>query len=78
MIRDNLPVQNGKGGRTIDRSAYFLSLNRNKYGLPESQTPRAVKIFRTLFQSDVVLENYAPGHEDWDRLPGLKKSTRES
>ncbi|MCX5911347.1 MAG: CoA transferase [Deltaproteobacteria bacterium] len=65
MIRDNPPrVQNGKGGpHDRSRSAYFLSLNRNKYGITLNlKHPRAVKIFKDLVpKSDVVLENYAPG-----------------
>ena len=65
MIRDNPPrVQNGKGGpHDRSRSAYFLSLNRNKYGITLNlKHPRAVQIFKDLVpQSDVVLENYAPG-----------------
>jgi len=65
MIRDNPPrVQTGKGGRhDRSRSAYFLSLNRNKYGITLNlKHPRAVKIFKDLVsKSDVVLENYAPG-----------------
>jgi crotonobetainyl-CoA:carnitine CoA-transferase CaiB-like acyl-CoA transferase len=65
MIRDNPPcVQTGKDGpHERSRSAYFLSLNRNKYGITLNlKHPRAVKIFKDLVKiADVVLENYAPG-----------------
>ena len=65
MIRDNPPcVETGKGGpHERSRSAYFLSLNRNKYGITLNlKHPQAVKIFKDLVKiSDVVLENYAPG-----------------
>jgi CoA:oxalate CoA-transferase len=65
MIRDNPPrVETGKGGpHERSRSAYFLSLNRNKYGITLNlKNPQAVKILKDLVKiSDVVLENYAPG-----------------
>lgn len=65
MIRDNPPcVETGKDGpHERSRSAYFLSLNRNKYGITLNlKHPRAVKIFKDLVRiADVVLENYAPG-----------------
>ena len=65
MIRDNPPrVETGKGGpHERSRSAYFLSLNRNKYGITLNlKHPQAVKILKDLVKiSDVVLENYAPG-----------------
>jgi CoA:oxalate CoA-transferase len=65
MIRDNPPrVETGKGGvHDRSRSAYFLSLNRNKYGITLNlKHPKAVNIFKELVkQADVVLENYAPG-----------------
>jgi crotonobetainyl-CoA:carnitine CoA-transferase CaiB-like acyl-CoA transferase len=65
MIRDNPPrVETGKGGpHDRSRSAYFLSLNRNKYGITLNlKHPQAVDIFKKLVKdADVVLENYAPG-----------------
>ena len=65
MIRDNPPrVKNGKGGpHDRSRSAYFLSLNRNKLGVTLNlKHPKAVKMFKDLLKTaDVVLENYAPG-----------------
>lgn len=65
MIRDNPPrVETGRGGvHDRSRSAYFLSLNRNKYGITLNlKHPKAVNIFKELVkQADVVLENYAPG-----------------
>jgi crotonobetainyl-CoA:carnitine CoA-transferase CaiB-like acyl-CoA transferase len=65
MIRDNPPVvEQGKGGpHDRSRSAYFLSLNRNKYGITLNlKHPQALGIFQKLVEiSDVVLENYAPG-----------------
>ena len=65
MIRDNPPrVETGKGGpHDRSRSAYFLSLNRNKYGITLNlKHPQAVSIFKDLVKiGDVVLENYAPG-----------------
>jgi crotonobetainyl-CoA:carnitine CoA-transferase CaiB-like acyl-CoA transferase len=65
MIRDNPPrVKNGKGGpHDRSRSAYFLSLNRNKYGVTLNlKHPQAVRVFKDLVKvGDVVLENYAPG-----------------
>jgi CoA:oxalate CoA-transferase len=65
MIRDNPPrVKNGEGGpHDRSRSVYFLSLNRNKFGITLNlKHPRAVAIFKDLVKiADVVLENYAPG-----------------
>ena len=65
MIRDNPPrVKKGKGGpHDRDRSAYFLSLNRNKFGITLNlKHPKAVALFKDLVKrADVVLENYAPG-----------------
>jgi len=65
MIRDNPPmVENGKDGpHDRSRSGYFLSLNRNKYGITLNlKHPKAVGIFKDLVKiGDVVLENYAPG-----------------
>ena len=65
MIRENPPmVETGKGGpHDRDRSGYFLSLNRNKYGITLNlKHPQAIRIFKELVKiSDVVLENYAPG-----------------
>lgn len=65
MIRENPPmVETGKGGpHDRDRSGYFLSLNRNKYGITLNlKHPKAVQILKELVKiSDVVLENYAPG-----------------
>src|SRR5512136_1421350 len=65
MIRDNPPrVERGKGGpHDRSRSAYFLSLNRNKYGITLNlKNPQAVEIFKKLVKdADVVLENYVPG-----------------
>jgi len=65
MIRDNPPrVKNGKGGpHDRSRSAYFLSLNRNKLGVTLNlKHPKAVKMFKDLVKTaDIVLENYAPG-----------------
>jgi crotonobetainyl-CoA:carnitine CoA-transferase CaiB-like acyl-CoA transferase len=65
IIRDNPPrVQQGKGGpHERSRSGYFLSLNRNKFGITLNlKHPKAVAIFKDLVKiADVVLENYAPG-----------------
>ena len=65
MIRDNPPlVKEGEGGpHDRSRSGYFLSLNRNKYGITLNlKHPRAISIFKDLVKiGDVVLENYAPG-----------------
>ncbi len=65
LIRDNPPmVERGKGGpHDRSRSAYFLTLNRNKYGITLNlKHPRALQIFKDLVKiGDVVLENYAPG-----------------
>jgi len=65
MIRDNPPlVKKGEGGpHDRSRSGYFLTLNRNKYGITLNlKHPKALKIFKDLVKlSDIVLENYAPG-----------------
>ena len=65
IIRDNPPlVDKGKGGpHDRSRSGYFLTLNRNKYGITLNlKHPKAVAIFKELTKiADVVLENYAPG-----------------
>jgi CoA:oxalate CoA-transferase len=65
LIRDNPPmVEQGKGGpHDRSRSGYFLTLNRNKYGITLNlKHPRALKIFKDLVKiSDIVIENYAPG-----------------
>jgi len=65
LIRDNPPmVEQGKGGpHERSRSGYFLTLNRNKYGITLNlKHPRALKIFKGLVGiGDIVLENYAPG-----------------
>ena len=65
MIRDNPPiVAEGEGGPDDrSRSGYFLTLNRNKYGLTLNlKHPKAVAIFKDLTKiADVVLENYSPG-----------------
>ncbi len=65
LVRDNPPlVPQGKGGPDDrSRSGYFLTLNRNKYGITLNlKHPRALRIFKDLVKiSDVVLENYAPG-----------------
>jgi crotonobetainyl-CoA:carnitine CoA-transferase CaiB-like acyl-CoA transferase len=65
LIRDNPPmVEQGKGGpHDRSRSGYFLTLNRNKYGITLNlKHPKALKIFKDLVKmSDIVLENYAPG-----------------
>jgi len=65
LIRDNPPmVEQGKGGpHDRSRSGYFLTLNRNKYGITLNlKHPKALKIFKDLLKiSDIVLENYAPG-----------------
>ncbi len=61
MIRENPPmVETGKGGpHDRDRSGYFLSLNRNKYGITLNlKHPKSVQILKDLVKvSDVVLEN---------------------
>jgi CoA:oxalate CoA-transferase len=57
-------VKEGEGGpHDRSRSAYFLSLNRNKFGITLNlKHPKAVAIFLELVKvADVVLENYAPG-----------------
>lgn len=65
MIRDNPPiVAEGEGGPDDrSRSGYFLTLNRNKYGITLNlKHPKAVAIFKDLSKiADVVLENYSPG-----------------
>ena len=65
IIRDNPPlVKEGENGpHDRSRSGYFLTLNRNKYGVTLNlKHPRAVEIFKDLVKiGDVVLENYAPG-----------------
>lgn len=65
IIRDNPPlVKQGEGGpHDRSRSGYFLTLNRNKYGITLNlKHPRAVEIFKELVKiGDVVIENYAPG-----------------
>ncbi len=65
IIRDNPPlVEQGKGGpHDRSRSGYFLSLNRNKYGITLNlKHPKGLGIFKELVKvGDVVLENYAPG-----------------
>lgn len=65
IIRDNPPlVKQGEGGpHDRSRSGYFLTLNRNKYGITLNlKHPRGVEIFKKLVKvGDVVLENYAPG-----------------
>jgi len=65
LIRDNPPlVKEGEGGpHDRSRSGYFLTLNRNKYGITLNlKHPKALDIFKDLVQiGDIVLENYAPG-----------------
>ena len=65
LIRDNPPlVRQGEGGpHDRSRSGYFLTLNRNKFGITLNlKHPRALQIFKDLAKiSDIVLENYAPG-----------------
>ncbi|MFB0520874.1 MAG: CaiB/BaiF CoA transferase family protein [Desulfatiglandales bacterium] len=65
IIRDNPPlVKQGEGGpQDRSRSGYFLTLNRNKYGITVNlKHPKGVGIFKELVKiGDVVLENYAPG-----------------
>jgi CoA:oxalate CoA-transferase len=65
IIRDNPPlVKEGENGpHDRSRSGYFLTLNRNKYGITLNlKDPRAVEILKGLVKiSDVVLENHAPG-----------------
>ena len=65
IIRDNPPlVKEGENGpHDRSRSGYFLTLNRNKYGITLNlKHPTAVSIFKDLVKiGDVVLENYAPG-----------------
>ncbi len=54
--RVNAPIVNGE-------SAYFMNLNRNKYGMTLNlKSEEGKKIFIELVkQSDVVIENYRPG-----------------
>ena len=65
LIRDNPPlVKEGEGGpHDRSRSGYFLTLNRNKYGITLNlKHPKAVGFFKGLVKiGDIVLENYAPG-----------------
>ncbi len=65
LIRDNPPLvpQDKGGAHDRNRSGYFLTLNRNKYGITLNlKHPRALRIFKDLVKiGDVVLENYAPG-----------------
>lgn len=65
LIRDNPPmVKEGEGGpHDRSRSGYFLTLNRNKYGITLNlKHPKALSIFKELVKiGDIVLENYAPG-----------------
>jgi crotonobetainyl-CoA:carnitine CoA-transferase CaiB-like acyl-CoA transferase len=65
LIRDNPPmVKEGEGGpHDRSRSGYFLTLNRNKYGITLNlKHPKALGIFKELVKiGDIVLENYAPG-----------------
>ncbi len=65
IIRDNPPlVKQGEGGpHERSRSGYFLTLNRNKFGITLNlKHPRAIEIFKELVKiGDVVIENYAPG-----------------
>ena len=65
LIRDNPPlVKEGEGGpHDRSRSGYFLTLNRNKYGITLNlKHPKAVGFFKELVKiADIVLENYAPG-----------------
>jgi crotonobetainyl-CoA:carnitine CoA-transferase CaiB-like acyl-CoA transferase len=65
IIRDNPPlVKQGEGGpHDRSRSGYFLTLNRNKYGITLNlKHPKAVSMFKELVKmGDIVLENYAPG-----------------
>ena len=65
LIRDNPPmVKEGEGGpHDRSRSGYFLTLNRNKYGITLNlKHPKALGLFKDLVKiGDIVLENYAPG-----------------
>lgn len=65
LIRDNPPlVKEGEGGpHDRSRSGYFLTLNRNKYGITLNlKHPKAVGFFKELVKiADIVLENNAPG-----------------
>jgi CoA:oxalate CoA-transferase len=57
-------VKKGEGGPDdLNRSSFYLTLNRNKYGMTLNlKHPDAVSIFKRLVKiSDIVLENYAPG-----------------
>lgn len=57
--RANAPIVNGE-------SAYFMNLNRNKYGMTLNlKSEEGKRIFLELVkQSDIVLENYRPGVMD--------------
>ncbi len=65
LIRDNPPLaKEGEGGpHDRSRSGYFLTLNRNKYGITLNlKHPKGMGIFKELVKiGDIVLENYAPG-----------------
>lgn len=65
LIRDNPPLaKEGEGGpHDRSRSGYFLTLNRNKYGITLNlKHPKGMGIFKELVKiADIVLENYAPG-----------------
>ena len=65
IIRDNPPlVKKGEGGpQDRNRSGYFLTLNRNKFGITLNlKHPRAIALFKDLVKiADIILENYAPG-----------------
>ncbi len=65
VVRKTPPqTKKGEGGPDdLNRSSFFLALNRNKYGLTLNlKHPAAVAIFKDLVKvADVVLENYAPG-----------------
>ena len=65
LIRDNPPlVKEGEGSpHDRSRSGYFLTLNRNKFGITLNlKHPKALSIFKDLVKiGDIVLENYAPG-----------------
>lgn len=54
--RKNAPIVHGE-------SAYFMNLNRNKWGMTLNlKSEKGKEIFRELVkQSDIVLENFRPG-----------------